>query len=118
MCFFFSETVDNVLTTNNNIFVNQFETRVIDTYTSEWFASIESNSVSDMYNIYKPLQCYEFYLDIILRSLRLFFTKVSVLPLRIQARRHGRNYIPRNIRYCLCCRSLGILYAFVPTFPN
>jgi len=81
--FFFSETVDNILTTNNNIFVNQFKTRVIHTYTSEWFASIESNSVSDMYNIYNLLQCYEFYLGIIPRSLRLFFTNVSVLPLRI-----------------------------------
>ena len=42
--------------------------------------------------------------------MRLFFTKwrVSVLPLRIQAGRHGRNYIPRNIRYYLGCRSLDI----------
>ena len=69
---FFSETFDNVLTTNTNIFVNQFKTRVIDTYKSEWFASIESNSDLDMYNIYKPLHGYEFYLDIIPRSLRLF----------------------------------------------
>ena len=68
----FSETFDNVLTTNTNIFVNQFKTRVIDTYKSEWFASIESNSDLDMYNIYKPLHGYEFYLDIIPRSLRLF----------------------------------------------
>jgi len=30
----FSETVDNVLTINNNICVNQFKTRVIDTYES------------------------------------------------------------------------------------
>ena len=68
----FSETFDNVLTINNNIFVNQFKTRVIDTYKSEWFASIESYSVLDMYKIYKPLHGYEFYLDIIPRSLRLF----------------------------------------------
>ena len=63
-----------------------------------------------MYKIYKPLHRYEFYLDIIPRSLRLFFTKlrVSVLPLRIQTGRHGRNYIPHNTRYCLCCRSLDI----------
>jgi len=69
----FLETFDNVLTTNNNIFVNQFKTRVIDTFKSEWFASIESNSVLDMYKIYKPLHGYECYLDIIPRSLRLFF---------------------------------------------
>ena len=50
------ETFDNVLTANTNIFVNQFKTRVTDTYKSEWFASIESNSVLDMYKIYKPLQ--------------------------------------------------------------
>ena len=106
----FSETFDNVLTINNNIFVYQFKTRVIDTYKSEWFASIESYSVLDMYKIYKPLHGYECYLDIIPRSLRLFFTKlrVSVCPLRIQTGRHGRNYIPRNTRYCLCCRSLDI----------
>ena len=34
--------------------------------------------------------------------------RVSVLPLRIQAGRHGRNYIPHNTRYCLCCRPLDI----------
>jgi len=73
----FSETFDNVLTINNNIFVNQFKTRVIDTYKSEWFASIESYSVLDMYKIYKPLHGYEFYLDIIPRSLRLFFYKIN-----------------------------------------
>ena len=31
----FSETFDNVLTTNTNLFVNQFKTRVVDTYKSE-----------------------------------------------------------------------------------
>ena len=63
-----------------------------------------------MYKIYKPLQGYECYLDIIPRSLRLFFTKlrVSVCLLRIQAGRLGRHFIPRNTRYCLCCRSLDI----------
>ena len=101
---------NDCLNTNINIVVNQFKTRVIDTYKSEWFVSIESNSVLDMYTIYKPLHGYECYLDIIPRSLRLFFTKlrVSVCPLRIQTGRHGRDYIPHNTRYCLCCRSLDI----------
>jgi len=31
---------------------------------------------------------------------------VSVLPLRIQNGRYARNNVPREQRYCLCCKSI------------
>jgi len=48
---------------------------------------------------------YETYLDLLPRSLRLFFVRlrVSAHPLSIQTGRYARNNIPRNERYCLCC---------------
>ena len=31
---------------------------------------------------------------------------MSVLPLRIQNGRYARNNVPREQRYCLCCKSI------------
>ena len=102
----FTYVFENGSHVNVNAFITQFKDRVIDTYKTEWFRSLESSSILDMYKIFKSSLLYETYLDYIPRHLRSYLTKLrlSVLPLRIQTGRYNRNNIPRNQRYCLCCQ--------------
>ena len=58
-----------------------------------------------MYKYFKTSFEYEYYLNIIPNSYRLYFIRLCTfsLHLRIQRGRHGRNSIPRQLRYCQCC---------------
>ncbi|XP_052255506.1 uncharacterized protein LOC127861165 [Dreissena polymorpha] len=93
-----------------NSFICQFRNRLIDTFKQEWFGTLSNSTVLDMYRVFKPTIVYESYLDLLPRSLRTQFVKlrISVHSLRIQTGRYGRNNIPRNERYCVCCNSRDI----------
>jgi len=93
-----------------NSFICQFKNRLIDTFKQEWFGTLSNSPVLDMYRVFKPTIVYESYLDLLPRSLRIQFVKlrISVHSLRIQTGRYGRNNIPRNERYCVCCNSRDI----------
>ena len=93
-----------------NSFICQFRNRLIDTFKQEWFGTLSNGTVLDMYRVFKPTIVYESYLDLLPRSLRTQFVKlrISVHSLRIQTGRYGRNNIPRNERYCVCCNSRDI----------
>lgn len=87
-----------------------FKHRVIDAFTQEWFGTLDRSSVLDNYRLFKNTLCYERYLDVVPRNLRLFISRLrlSVHPLRIQTGRYAINRIPRDQRHCNCCNTLDI----------
>ena len=106
----FAYVFDNPNTVHVNAFINEFKCRIIDTFKQVWNGNISNSAVLDMYRTFKTSLDYETYLDLVPKSLRLYFVqlRVSVHPLRIQTGRYARNNIPRNERYCLCCNSRDI----------
>ena len=114
-----------VFTIRDNDFLKSFpgifKQRVIDCFTQEWFGSIDRSSVLYEYKNFKKSLSYETYLDILPNDLRFFITRFRICAhsLRIQTGRFGRNSIPRNERYCLCCNKNDIedIYHFVCICP-
>ena len=96
------------------MFLREFKMRVIDSFKTEWFSSINKSTVLDMYCHFKSTICYENYLDIIPRHLRFYFTRLraSIFPLRIQIGRYGRNRVTREQRHCQCCEDLDIEHEY------
>ena len=92
------------------MFLREFKMRVTDSFKTEWFSSINKSTVLDMYCHFKSTICYENYLDIIPRHLRFYFTRLraSILRLRIQTGRYGRNRVTREQWHCQCCKDLDI----------
>ena len=91
-------------------FVCDFKCRIIEAFKQEWFGNMNGISILDMYRMFKTTFEYEHYLDLLPKSLRLYFVKLraSAHPLRIQTGRYTRNNIPREERYCLCCNQRDI----------
>ena len=106
----FSYVFEAANITNSHAFVCEFKCRIIDTFKQEWFGDMNRVSTLDMYRMFKTTLEYENYLDLLPKSLRLYFVKLraSAHPLRIQTGRYSRNNIPREERYCLCCNQRDI----------
>ena len=94
---------------DNNIFINAFKQRIIDSFLQSWYSDVESSSVlSVLYKYIKPEFCYSFYLEkCIPRNFRVNLTRLrlSSHSLRVETGRYGSNRIPRSDRKCLCCNS-------------
>jgi len=106
----FSYCFESANITNSHAFVCELKCRIIDTFKQEWFGNMNGISILDMYRMFKTTFEYEHYLDLLPKSLRLYFVKLraSAHPLRIQTGRYTRNNIPREERYCLCCNQRDI----------
>ena len=91
-------------------FPSIFKQRLIDNFTQEWYASINSNRVLDDYKLLKYTPAYETYLDILPFNLRLYFSRLrfSIHPLRIHTGRFKNQRLDRNERYCQCCNTQDI----------
>lgn len=106
----FAYVFDNPNAIHVNTFISEFKSRIVNTFNQEWCVTAGNSPVLDMYRVFKPTLDYEHYLDIVPRTLRLYFVRlrVSVHPLRIQTGRYARINLPRNERYCLCCNTNDI----------
>ena len=85
-----------------------FKQRLIDNYSQEWNTEIEKSLVLQLYKTCKTTLSYENYLDMIpKKTIDFFITRmnISAHELRIQTGRFGQNRLPRNERYCLCCKN-------------
>ena len=91
----FAYVFDNPSTVHVNAFISEFKCRIVDTFKQEWYGNISNSSVLDMYRIFKTSLDYEIYLDLVPKSLRLYFVKlrISVHPLRIQTGRYRQHLI-------------------------
>ncbi|XP_052807677.1 uncharacterized protein LOC128236681 isoform X2 [Mya arenaria] len=107
--FGFGYVFDNASVPNEKYFLCELKTRIIDCFRQKWYRSLDS-PVLFLYKDFKTTFGYEHYLDILPKSLRLFFCRLrlSVHPLRIQTGRYNRNRIQRDKRYCLCCNRSDI----------
>jgi len=102
-----------------------FKMKVIEMYKHEWYDTVSKSTVMDLYKFFKPDFGYEMYLDVLPKSLRIFFSRLrmSVHPLRIQTGRYTNDNRPRNERYCMVCNLHDIEdeYHFIcicPCFSN
>jgi len=80
------------------IHVLLFKSRVIELYKQEWWNTVSKSTVMDVYKLFKTSLEYELCLDVLPKSLRLYFTRlrISVHPLRIQTGRYANDSKPRN----------------------
>ena len=106
------DVFDNVDSVNPKRFPLLFKSRVIDLYKKEWWDTVSKSTVMDVYKFFKTSLEYELYLDVLPKSLRLYFTRlrISVHPLRIQTGRYANDSKPRNERYSYSrhSESLGV----------
>ena len=105
----FSFVFVNAATVNAKLFLPEFKNRIINCFNQEWVTSLDS-PVLVLYKEFKLMCEYEYYLDIIPKSLRFYFCRLrlSNLTLRVQTGRYSRNRIVREERYCICCNTLDI----------
>ena len=84
--------------------------KVFELYKREWYDTVNKSTVMDLYQFSKPDFGYETHLDVLPKSLRIFFSRLrmSVHPLRIQTGRYTHDKRPRNERYCMVCNSHDI----------
>ena len=101
----FSNTFTSYHSVNVKSFLHDFKERVLDSFITDLFRSANTSTVLDMYKYLKTSFEYEYYLNVIPKSYRLYFKRLrkSSLHLRIQTGRHGRNSIPCQLHYCQCC---------------
>jgi len=106
----FEDVFENVHAINTKSFPLVFKLRVIKMYKQEWWNSVNKSTVMDVYKFFKSSLDYELYLDILPKSLRVYFSRLrlSVHPLRIQTGRYANDNRPRNERYCIYCSSNDI----------
>ena len=104
----FPDVYDNVNIINAKTFPLVFKNKLIDLYKRDWYNKVNHSTMFDLYKFFKPEFGYELYLDVLPKSLRLFFCRLrlSVHPLMIQTGRY--NTLPRNERRCLICNTNDI----------
>ena len=67
---------DNPNVIDQDTFLNEFKTRIIDTFKQETMSKIENSSMLNLYKYCKQSHYYEPYLDILSKSNRFFMSKL------------------------------------------
>jgi len=106
----FVDIFDNAHVLNTKSFPLVFKMKVIEMYKREWYDTLNKSIVMDLHKFFKSNFGYEMYLDVLPKSLRIFFSRLrmSVHHLRIQTSRYTNDNRPRNERYCVVCNSHDI----------
>ena len=78
-----------------------FKMKVIELYKREWYYTVNKSTVMDLQKFFKPDFGYEMYLDVLTKSLRIFFSRllISVHTLRIQTGRYTNDIEMNDIAW-------------------
>ena len=90
---------------NEREFLKLFKKRLCDIYIQEWYNEVQMTSDSRLYKHIKIDFCYESYMNINNRALRISITKIRLSSnlFKIERGRWGANRVERRERLCTVC---------------